>query len=399
MMKTPIGKTAFPDIHRSVRPRAKVPSLPVLARELVLKRLESLRYGRLLIVEGHTTHGFGNAQADLSATIHVQDIRFYAEIAFGGSIGAGEAYMLGYWSCNELTALVRIMVLNQSVLDRLEGGFAWLAKPFLKLFHWLNRNTEGGSRKNIAAHYDLGNELFELFLDPTLMYSSAVFAEADMTLEQASLYKLRRVCEKLQLTEHDHVLEIGGGWGGFAIYAAKNYGSKITTTTISKAQYELAVSRIRQAGLGDRIEVLLCDYRQLRARFDKLVSIEMIEAVGHQFYDTFFAKCAALLKPAAMMLVQAITIVDQRYETAKKSVDFIQRHIFPGSTIPSITVLLQSVTRASDLRLFDLEDIGAHYARTLCEWRRNFFRHVERIKALGYPDEFIRSWEFYFCYC
>ncbi len=252
---------------------------------------------------------------------------------------------------------------------------------------------------SVAAHYDLGNALFELLLDPSMMYSCAVFERPDMTLEQASLCKLERICGKLQINERDHVLEIGTGWGGFAIHAARKYGCRITTATISGAQYELAVSRVMQAGLADKIEVLLCDYRDLESRYDKLVSIEMIEAVGHQFYDTYFAKCASLLKPEGMMLLQAITIADQRYEAAKKSVDFIQRHIFPGSSIPSLTAMLASITRASDLRLFDLEDIGPDYARTLAEWRRNFFRNLSRIKALGYPEAFIRMWEFYLCYC
>ncbi|MGH8477382.1 MAG: class I SAM-dependent methyltransferase, partial [Methylococcales bacterium] len=398
-MKNSTAKTGAPSVNTLARPHGKPKALQTLARNLVLARLESLTLGRLLIVDGHELYGFGKGQATPSATIHVHDIRFYGEIAFGGSIGAGEAYMLGYWSCSDLCALIRIIVLNQSVMDNLEGGFAWLAKPFLKVLHWLNRNTRGGSRKNIAAHYDLGNAMFELFLDPTLMYSAAVFEHPDMTLEQASLCKLRRICDKLQLNENDHVLEIGSGWGGFAIYAARNYGCRITTATISKAQYELALSRIEQAGLGDKIEVLLCDYRNLQQQFDKLVSIEMIEAVGHRFYDTYFAKCAALLKPEGMMLLQAITIVDQRYEMARKSVDFIQRYIFPGSCIPSVTAMLRSITRASDLRLFDLEDIGPHYARTLAEWRYNFFRNIKQVRALGYPEEFLRMWEFYLCYC
>ncbi|MGH8549090.1 MAG: class I SAM-dependent methyltransferase [Methylococcales bacterium] len=398
-MKNLTMKPAFPPVNRLPRLRGRPGILQQMARGLVLRRLESLIRGRLIIVEGEQIHRFGEKHASLSATIRVQDSRFYGEIAFGGSIGAGESYMHGYWSCDDLTALIRIMGLNQPVTDHLEGGLALLARPFLKTLHWLNRNTQDGSLRNIAAHYDLGNAMFELFLDPTMMYSCAVFERPDLTLEQASLCKLERICHKLQLGENDHVLEIGSGWGGFAIYAARNHGCRITTATISKEQYELAVSRVSQAGLGDQIEVLLCDYRNLQSRYDKLVSIEMIEAVGHQFYDTYFAKCASLLKPEGMMLLQAITIADQRYEAAKSSVDFIQRHIFPGSTIPSVTAMLQSITRASDLRLFDLEDIGPHYARTLAEWRRNFFRNLPRIKALGYPEEFIRMWEFYLCYC
>lgn len=372
-----------------------------MARSLVLSRLQGLKYGKLLIIENQTHYEFGEVSpnTDISVAIHVKDARFYGDIAFGGSVGAGEAYMLGYWSCDNLTKLIRLMVLNQGVMDSLEGGFAWLAKPVLKILHHMNRNTEDGSRRNIAAHYDLGNDMFQLFLDPTMMYSSAIFDTPQMSLEQASVSKLDRICRKLELKPEDHVIEIGAGWGGFAMHAAKHYGCKVTTTTISQAQYALAKERIEAAGLTDRIHLLLQDYRDLEGQFDKLVSIEMIEAVGHEYYETFFAKCASLLKPEGMMLLQGITIADQRYESAKNAVDFIQRYIFPGSCIPSVTALLESSTRASDLRLFNLEDIGPHYARTLAEWRINFFNHIEQVRALGYSEEFIRMWEFYLCYC
>lgn len=369
-----------------------------LARGLVTDRLQHIATGKLTIIEDQTSTSFGQENG-LSVTIRVLDARFYGEIAFGGSIGAGEAYMLGYWTTDNLTNLIRLMVLNQGVMDNLEGGMAWLARPFLKALHWMNRNTHDGSRRNIAAHYDLGNDMFQLFLDPTMMYSSAVFDTHEMTLEQASISKLEHICRKLDLKPSDHVVEIGTGWGGFAIHAAGRYGCNVTTTTISKAQFDLANQRIKAAGLEHKITVLLKDYRVLEGKFDKLVSIEMIEAVGHQFYDTYFAKCASLLKPDGMALIQAITIADQRYESAKNSVDFIQRYIFPGSCIPSVTALLTSVTRASDLRLFNLEDIGPHYARTLAEWRIRFFANVDKVRALGYPEEFIKMWEFYLCYC
>ena len=368
------------------------------ARGLVFSRLKTLATGKITIVENGHRQQF-DADDGIAVTINVHDARFYGEIAFGGSIGAGEAYMLGYWTTDNLTNLIRLMVLNQNMMDTLEGGMAWLAKPFLKSLHWMNRNTADGSRRNIAAHYDLGNDMFKLFLDPTMMYSSAIFDTPEMTLQQASESKLERICQKLQLTEQDHVLEIGTGWGGFAIHAAGHFGCKVTTTTISQAQFDLANERIRQAGLSNKITVLLKDYRELQGQFDKLVSIEMIEAVGYQFYDTYFGKCAELLKPEGMMLLQGITIADQRYESAKNSVDFIQRYIFPGSCIPSVTALLDSVTRASDMRLFNLEDIGPHYARTLAEWRIKFFNNIEQVRALGYSEEFIRMWEFYLCYC
>ena len=372
--------------------------LQALARRLVLGRLQRLIVGRLAIIDGDERHEFG-CEGGLHALIRVHDARFYGDIAFGGSVGAGEAYMLGYWTADSLTDLIRLMVLNQAVMDTLEGGLAVLARPLLKLLHRANRNTRDGSRRNIAAHYDLGNDMFQLFLDPSMMYSSAVFEQPGMTLEQASIAKLDRICRKLALHAGDHVVEIGTGWGGFALHAARHYGCRVTTTTISRAQYELAVARVAAAGLSDKVTVLLKDYRELEGKFDKLVSIEMIEAVGHQYYEEYFRTCARLLEPDGMALIQAITIADQRYEAARRSVDFIQRYIFPGSCIPSVTALLASITRASDLRLFHLEDIGPHYARTLAAWRDAFLHNLDQVRALGYPEEFIRMWEFYLCYC
>ncbi|MGB4812123.1 MAG: cyclopropane-fatty-acyl-phospholipid synthase family protein [Methylophilaceae bacterium] len=369
-----------------------------LARKLVLAKLKNLNFGQLIIVENNESFRFGNT-AELSATISVLDPNFYCEIAFGGSIGAGESYMLGDWGTDNLTHVIRIMARNQAVMDTLEGGFEWLSKPLLKSLHWLNRNTQDGSRKNIAAHYDLGNDFFALWLDKSMMYSAAIFVENNTDLEAASLRKLEVICQKLDLKPTDHVVEIGTGWGGFAIYAAKNYGCRVTTTTISEQQYELAKTRVVAENLQDKITLLLNDYRDLTGSFDKLVSIEMIEAVGHQFYDTYFEKCADLLKSDGMALIQAITIVDQRFEATKTSVDFIQRYIFPGSNIPSITALLTSMTKVSDLRLFDLEDIGPHYATTLAAWRHHFFDNITAVRALGYSEEFIKMWEFYLCYC
>jgi cyclopropane-fatty-acyl-phospholipid synthase len=335
----------------------------------------------------------------LVATITVIDAHFYGDIAFGGSIGAGEAYMLGYWQADNLTNVIRIMAANQAVMDTLEGGFKWLSKPFFKALHWLNRNTQDGSRKNIAAHYDLGNDFFKLWLDPSLMYSCAIFAPEQISLEAASNKKLQVICQKLDLKPSDHVVEIGTGWGGFALYAAKHVGCKVTTTTISKQQYDEAVLRVKAENLTDKITLLLNDYRDLNGKFDKLVSIEMIEAVGHQFYDTYFKKVSQLLKPNGLALIQAITIADQRFEAAKNSVDFIQRYIFPGSNIPSNTAMLQSMTKVSDMRLLDLEDIGPHYATTLAAWRENFFANIAQVRQLGYSEEFIKMWEFYLCYC
>jgi len=387
-------------LTKPLKPKSRAKWVAKLAKSQVLKRLTELRKGQLILIDGSERHVFGRLDSgNLQATITVHDPRFYGEIAFGGSIGAGEAYMLGYWQADTLTNVVRLMVLNQSVMDTLEGGYQWLTKPLLKVFHWLNSNSEAGSQKNIAAHYDLGNDLFKLFLDPTMMYSSAMFDEDTTTLQAASERKLQVICDKLQLVPTDHVLEIGTGWGGFAIYAAKHYGCHVTTTTISEQQYLLAQSRILAEGLQDQITLLKHDYRHLQGQFDKLVSIEMIEAVGHQYYDTYFNKVSQLLKPDGVALIQAITIADQRYESAIRSVDFIQRYIFPGSNIPSNTAMLTSITNASDLRLVDLQDIGLDYATTLRLWRENFFAQLDAVRQLGYSEAFIRMWDFYLSYC
>jgi cyclopropane-fatty-acyl-phospholipid synthase len=394
-----MSTTILPRIAPGPTPKPHV--LDGLAQRAVRGRLAGLRRGRITLIEGaeRLHYGVSDERCPLRAEVRVHDPRFWSELAFGGSIGAGEAYMEGYWSADDLTALVRILLQNRAVLDAMETGLARLTAPLQKSLHWLNRNTREGSRRNIAAHYDLGNDFFKLFLDPTMMYSSAIFERPEMTLEEAQLARLDRICAKLELKPGDHLLEIGTGWGGMAIHAAQHYGCRVTTTTISREQHALARERISAAGLDDRITLLLEDYRDLRGRYDKLVSIEMIEAVGHQFYDAYFGKCGGLLKDDGLMLVQAITIADQRYEAARKSVDFIQRHIFPGSTIPSVTAMLESLTRASDLKLAHLEDIGPHYATTLRKWRESFFGNLEAVRALGYPERFIRMWEFYLCYC
>jgi cyclopropane-fatty-acyl-phospholipid synthase len=372
-----------------------------LARKAVLRRLESLKTGRLTLVDGDTVTAYGQAawETTLQATLRIHDPAFYSEVAFGGSIGAGEAYMLGYWSTDDLTRVVRILARNMQVVDDMDGGLARLTAPLQKIFHWLHRNTRQGSQRNIAAHYDLGNDLFRLMLDDTMMYSSGIFETAHSSLNDASIAKLDRICRKLDLRPEDHVIEIGTGWGGFAIHAATHYGCRVTTTTISREQYALAQERVEAAGLQDRVTLLLRDYRDLEGQFDKLVSIEMIEAVGHQYFDTFFRKCGELLKPDGMMLLQAITIADQRYESARDSVDFIKRYIFPGCCIPSITAMANSVAAATDMKLFHLEDIGPHYATTLRHWRDNVFAQLEAVRALGYPERFIRMWEFYLSYC
>ena len=370
-----------------------------IAKRIFLSKFKQLSTGYLVVIEGKDIHSFGDSNDALQSSITVFNPSFYSDVIFGGTVGSGEAYMAKNWNCDELTKLVQIILKNEHVLNSLEGGFGKLVMPLHKAFHFLHRNSLTGSRKNIEAHYDLGNDMFEQFLDPTMMYSSGVFENENMSMEEASIAKLDRICKKLQLTENDHVLEIGTGWGGFAIYAAQNYGCKITTTTISQQQHDYASDKISQLGLADKITLLCEDYRQLTGKYDKIVSIEMIEAVGHAYYKTYFKHCSELLKDDGMMLLQSITIADQRYHIAKKEVDFIQRYIFPGGCLPSVEVIAKTVSKHTDMRFFQLEDIGPDYAQTLVKWREKFFNNILTIKDLGYSDTFIRMWDFYLCYC
>jgi cyclopropane-fatty-acyl-phospholipid synthase len=370
-----------------------------LLRRGVLRQLQALKHGQLVVYEGGERLLFGTAGHALLGEIHIHDSAAWGLVASNGSIGAGEAFIHGYWTTPDLTAVIRVFVSNLQVLDAMEQGLARLGRPLVKGLHWLNRNTRKGSKKNIEAHYDLGNDLFEQFLDPTMMYSAAQFARPDDTLEQAQLNKLQRICQKLALTADDHLLEIGTGWGSMALYAAQHYGCRVTTTTLSNEQFAYTRQRIDEAGLGDRVTLLLQDYRDLEGRFNKLVSIEMIEAVGHRFLPTYFRKCAELLTDDGVMLIQAITIRDQRYEQAKNNVDFIQRYIFPGGALPSVQKMLQIVGKDTDMNLLHMEDFGLHYARTLRLWHDNFRLAHGRLRELGYDEYFLRLWEFYLCYC
>ncbi|MBT8077784.1 MAG: cyclopropane-fatty-acyl-phospholipid synthase family protein [Gammaproteobacteria bacterium] len=369
------------------------------ARRLLLGRLEAIGGALLTISDGDNRHRLGDQSSALVANITVNDPRFYSTVAFGGAVAAAEAYMQNYWDCDDLTRVVRILVRNRPVLENMESNARFLLAPIRKLLHFLNRNTRSGSKRNIAAHYDLSNDFFRLWLDETMMYSSAVFSREGMALEEAAAEKLDRICRKLQLTADDHVLEIGTGWGGFAEFAASKYGCRVTTTTISDEQFEFAKARVHRAGLQDRVTLLRKDYRDLDGRYDKIVSIEMIEAVGHEYLRRFFDVCSSHLKDDGMMVLQAITIPDQRYASALKSVDFIQRYIFPGGFLPSVTAMLEAATAVTDLRLYHLEDIGEHYAHTLACWRSRFFDQAGKIRSMGFSEEFIRMWNYYFCYC
>jgi len=372
-----------------------------LAKGMVIALLKEIHIGQLTLEEAGERHAFGRAskESPLRAVVTVHHPRFFQKAMWGGSIGAAEAYMAGDWSADDLTKVIRLMVVNRHIFEKMDRRWGRFMEPTHHWFHWLNKNTRVGSRANILAHYDLGNDFYQLFLDDTMTYSCGIFETGASTLREASVAKYDRICLKLDLQSSDHVLEIGTGWGGFAMHAAQHYGCRVTTTTISPSQLQLAKDRINAAGLGNRITLLLKDYRDLEGTYDKLVSVEMIEAVGYQFLDTFFQCCSRHLKKDGMMLLQAITIADAVYDQHKRSVDFIKRYIFPGSCIPSLTAMCQAMASSTDLSVVHLEDLTPHYARTLREWRHRFFGNIEQVRALGYSDTFIRMWEYYLCYC
>lgn len=384
------------------KPSGKILSiLPDLARRSVFAVLRNIEHGVLVLEENGQQYVFGNRNSEphLSAKLVIRDPVTYGMILKNGDLGAGEAYIQGYWDTDCLVDLVRLFVLNMHALQKLNGQQGYLRRLAGSFFHWLRRNHLGQSRQNIAAHYDLSNDFFSLFLDPSMAYSSAIFSGTNQSLEQASEQKFRHVCERLQLSDSDHLLEIGTGWGGLAVYAAKHYGCRVTTTTLSKEQFDYAKAWIVREGLQDRITLLLKDYRELEGRFDKLVSIEMIEAVGSQYYSTYFSVCNALLKPDGLMLIQAITISDQRYQQSLKEIDFIKRYIFPGGQLPCNSIITHHVASDTDMQLIGLEDITLDYAETLRHWRLRFNRNLDSVRSQGGDSRFIRMWEFYLCFC
>lgn len=370
-----------------------------IARALVMARLERITFGKLTVVDPHGVETFGGAEPGPQATVRIQDASVWTSIALGGSLGAGETYMEGLWSTDDLVAVVRILLRTSTRLTNLDGSGIGLVRETLDgLYHRIRRNTREGSRRNIAEHYDLGNDFYRLWLDDSMMYSSAIWERDDMTLEEAQYSRLDRIGRKLRLEERDHLLEIGTGWGAMAVHAATRFGCRVTTTTISKAQYQLAVERVERARLTDRVTVLLEDYRDLRGRYDKLVSIEMIEAVGAEYLPIFFSRIERLLAPNGLAAIQSITIPDDRYAESVGRVDFIKRHIFPGGQLPSLHAMT-AAWRHTDLRLLHMEDFGEHYARTLHEWRSRFHARRAEIDAFGHGDRFRRMWDFYLASC
>jgi len=396
-MRTVVGKNTV--THKL----GKLKHLDRLAKYLILSKLKAIQFGRLEVIDTMSDESFvfGSLEKgpDLDVKVIIRKPIAYSKVAFGGSIGTGEAYIHEDFDVSNLTDLTRLFVRNQKALTRLDGGSGNLILYTQKLLHKLRSNRTAQAEQNIKAHYDLGNDFFKLFLDPSMMYSAGVYSSPTSTLADAQSEKLDRLCRKLNLAPHHHVLEIGTGWGGFALHAAKTFGCKVTTTTISEEQFKLASSRIQDAGLSDRVTVIKEDYRKLRGSYDKLVSIEMIEAVGLNYLDKYFEVCSQLLKENGDFALQAILISDQGYEEAAKSVDFIQTHVFPGSAIPSVSRIMQAIKMKTDLRLTHFEEFGQHYARTLAEWHRNLESKKAEIIRLGYPSNLYRHWHYYLSYC
>jgi cyclopropane-fatty-acyl-phospholipid synthase len=370
-----------------------------VSRAAVLTLLRATRHGTLSLVDGERVFEFGRpVDGDPAVRVVVHDRRVYRSL-LRASLGLSEAYANGWFDCSDLPELARLAALNMPATDRWRRALRPLVALPQAALRWLARNTPARSRRQIAAHYDLGNDLFSLMLDETMMYSCAIFERPESSLRDAQIAKLDRICEKLQLSPSDHVLEIGTGWGGFAIHAASRYGCRVTTTTISAAQHALAQERIAAAGLEDRVTLLLEDYRDLTGTYDKLVSIEMIEAVGWQYFDMFFERCAALLTADGAMLLQAITIDERAYNIEKAKKSFANTHVFPGGCLPSLEVISRSVARVTDMRPIHLEDITSHYVSTLRCWRENFNAQLDRVRSLGYDGRFQRMWDLYLAYC
>ena len=365
----------------------------------VMNKFKHLQYGSIKILEGDEVLSFGDPGSNDKVTVTIHSNEFYVFLGSGGVTGVAEAYMAGYWTADNLVLLLQIVLKNKKILLSLDSGFAKLINPINKLIHWSKQNTLKGSKQNILAHYDLSNDFYKLWLDPTMTYSCGYFNNDSVSLEQASIEKIDRICRKLKLNENDHILEIGTGWGSFSLYAAKQYGCTIDTVTISDAQYEYASRKIESSGLGSKINIFNKDYRKIEGQYDKIVSIEMIEAVGHQFIPQYFSKISSLLKEDGLLVIQGITYNDQNFEQYKNSVDFIKKYIFPGSCLISVAQISDVIKEYTDLAIVDMEDITKHYAETLNRWKVNFMKVTPEVKRMGFSEAFIKMWEFYFVFC
>jgi cyclopropane-fatty-acyl-phospholipid synthase len=372
-------------------------------QDIVLKLILKMDKGHLaLTLPDGETMSLGTGEGNISANIVINGEDFFKRLILFGDIGFGEAYVDGLWDTSSITNVIKWVLLNAENAPGVSGSKSAslnLLKVVNKIYHTRRANTIEGSRKNISEHYDLNNDFFAVFLDPTMTYSSGYFYKPGLTLEEAQYAKYERLAKQLHLKASDHVLEIGSGWGANAIYMAKNYGCKVTSLTISAEQQKLAMERVAEAGLTGQVEILLTDYRELEGEFDKIVSIEMLEAVGHKFLDVYFKKCYSLLKQNGILALQVITSPDSRYAELRKGVDWIQKHIFPGSLLPSIAAINGAVNRTSDLTMVDLKDMGLDYAITLKRWFEQFNANINTVKSLGFDDAFIRKWNYYLCYC
>lgn len=373
-------------------------SVDRLFRRVFLNRMSRLRFGELELVDPLGRTRFGSTR-ELCAAVRVHRGGFFRRAILGGTLSVADSYIRGDWDCDDLTSLFRVLLRNRSSMDRLDRGFARVVGAIHGIVHRVRANTRAGSRRNVAAHYDLGNEFFRLWLDETMAYSCGIFVSPTSSLRNASIEKFDRVCRKLNLNSEDHVLEIGGGWGGFAVHAATRYGCRVTSTTISRRQFDFARDCVRRAGVEDKVALVCKDYRDLEGQFDKLASIEMIEAVGHDYLDEYFRRCARLLRPEGTFVLQAIVMPEQGYSKYLASVDFVQRYVFPGGCLPSMGAILASVGRAADFRLVHVEDFAPHYAETLRRWCRSFNLRAGDVRELGCSESFIRLWTYYLSYC
>ncbi|WP_394200864.1 class I SAM-dependent methyltransferase [Marinagarivorans algicola] len=388
-------------VDKKLDSKIKENFLDGVAKKIVLNVLQKMTIGHLTIEDDGEVYSFGeDAQtASVVGHIFVEHRSAYRKVMLNGTIGSGEAYMAGAWRSPDLTQVIRIFVMNMDVVIGMDSKWNFAFKLIANILHKMNANSKDKARENISAHYDLGNDFFKLFLDETMLYSSAIYPSKTATLLEASTYKMQHICKRLGLSEDDHLLEIGTGWGGMAIYAAQSTGCRVTSVTISQEQYEYAKAWVAREGLQEKVDIQLCDYRDITGQFDKLLSIEMIEAVGYQYYSEYFKQCSRLLKDDGKMLIQAITIADQRYHTERDNVDFIQRYIFPGGCLPSNEVIAQHVRKDTDMQIVGLDDITMHYAKTLEHWKAAFMSKLDAVKAQGFDDVFIRMWDFYLCYC
>jgi cyclopropane-fatty-acyl-phospholipid synthase len=386
-------------LANSIQKMQKGTRMTSFFKSILFRKLKGINNGELTIIDGAKKHIFGIAGSAFKAELEVCSQEFYVFLGSGGTNGAAEAYTAGYWSSKNLVTLIQLIIKNKNTLLGLESGLARLTNPITKFIHKQRQNTLQGSKNNILAHYDLSNDFYKLWLDPTMTYSSGIFSRKESSMQDASVEKIDRICRKLNLSNKDNVLEIGTGWGSFAVHAAKNYGCKVTTTTISDNQFQYASELISNEGLSDKITLLSKDYRELEGAFDKVVSIEMIEAVGAEYVPGFFEKASSLLKKNGLMVLQGITYNDPNFDDYKNSVDFIRKYIFPGSCLVAMPQILNAIKEKTDMVMIDSEDITQHYAKTLEIWREDFQKALPQVKELGFSESFTRIWNFYLVYC